>query len=327
MDEQHKMHGYIAKWLAGEATDEEMAILNHWAGESAENRAHLAAMEKIWDAAEEEDDRQLTDRAWNEINPRISKQPMRLVYRAAALLAACFAVFLAGRIFWPAEKISDQPQAISRHHLYISSGSESFATALPDGTTVLLQPNSSIEADSGFGRLHRLVTLKGTAHFKTVHGIKGQFMVNCGQFTVRDIGTAFTVSEEKADITVKVTEGKIQIMSKKDSAYLETGDSAVLDRLEQKLRVIKEKTTEMAAEVKDKILNFQKTELKKVGQTLSALYHVDIRLNNPAIENCKLTATFDNQSLETVLDVIREAFNLEITHKGGVIYLDGKGCQ
>ena len=105
------------------------------------------------------------------------------------------------------------------------------------------------------------------------------------------------------------------------------GDSVIISRIEEKMLVIVQKTSEKAKEIKEKTLVFLKTELQKVTHLLNSTYNTDIRLGNPKIANCKLTATFNNEDLETVLDVIRETFNLEIRKDGDTIYLEGKGCQ
>lgn len=329
MDKQkNDIQELIARWLAGEASDIEIQYLNAWAEESPENLKMLQSMETIWNEAEEQISEDRTEKAWNTIQPRLKEgNRLKVIYRAAAVMAACLGLFVAGRLIWQYQTGPSEVTPASKHALFIQAGNQPFSTTLSDGTQILLQAYSSISADSGFGKQHRSLQLTGAAHFTTTHGHNSVFTVHCGNLTVEDIGTAFTVTENNDRVAVKVTEGKVRVLSQKDSAMMVKGDSAVLDRLGDKLRVIKEKTVEKAAEVKDKIIEFQKTELKKVGQMLSTLYQTEIRLSNPAIENCKLTARFDNESLDTVLEVIQETFNLEIKRKGNVVYLDGKGCQ
>ena len=321
----------IARWLAGEASAKDLEALNMWSEENNNNRKYLKQMEKIWDTAAESASNSNTQAAWNAVqNQIISKsniQPkLRIIYRASFAIAAALGLFFAGRfLFNPGQKTTDNLPVTAG--LFIQAGNEAYTTTLPDETVVILQAHSTLTADSGFGKTNRKLILKGSAHFNTKHGHKHYFVVQTAQTTITDIGTSFWVRNTQNETLIAVTQGSVKIEAFSDSATLQFGDSAIVSRLEEKLKTIANKTTLKVEEIKDKTLVFLKTELKKVTQLLNNTYSSDIRLGNPAIANCKLTASFKNESLENVLEIIRETFNLEIRKEGNVIYLEGKGCQ
>lgn len=323
----------LAKWLAGEATDAELQELETWQEASEENGTYVAQFQKLWDHAEDPDEFSIsTDSAWQKVQSQLRKNnepvvKLRVLYRYAAALAASVTLFLLGWWFFTGRNSGSTALPIASTGLFIQAGDEAYTTTLPDRTVVVLQPHSSITADTGFGKQNRILTLKGSAHFTTEHGKGPVFTVRNDRMEVRDIGTAFWVYSSPKGSSVRVTQGSVQVLAFRDSAVLEKGDSAIIARVEQKLQVIASKTSEKAKEIKDKTLVFLKTELQKVTQLLNNTYHCDIRLGNPKIANCKLTATFANEDLDTVLDVIRETFNLEIKREGSIIYLEGKGCQ
>lgn len=77
----------------------------------------------------------------------------------------------------------------------------------------------------------------------------------------------------------------------------------------------------------NKILRFRQTELKVVAEILSQTYGVEVRIDNQEVSSCKLTATFANETLETVLMIIQETFNFELQVEGKIQILKGGSCQ
>jgi ferric-dicitrate binding protein FerR (iron transport regulator) len=56
------------------------------------------------------------------------------------------------------------------------------------------------------------------------------------------------------------------------------------------------------------------------------VYHSDIKLNDEQLKNCRVTTSFDNQSLEEVLIVLKATLDLTIQKTGPAIIISGKGC-
>jgi len=109
---------------------------------------------------------------------------------------------------------------------------------------------------------------------------------------------------------------------------------AVMNSLDQPAHMV-EKTIEKPLVAKPvetlkpetKILRFRQTELKVVAEILSQTYGVEVRIDDPEVRACKLTATFANESLETVLMIIQETFNFELRVDGKVQILKGGSCS
>jgi hypothetical protein len=66
--------------------------------------------------------------------------------------------------------------------------------------------------------------------------------------------------------------------------------------------------------------------MKYVASVLEHTFGKQIRINSEALENCRLTVDFNNQSLDTILKVIKVTFGLTITDEGGFYTLSGPGC-
>jgi ferric-dicitrate binding protein FerR (iron transport regulator) len=76
-----------------------------------------------------------------------------------------------------------------------------------------------------------------------------------------------------------------------------------------------------------KILQFKQTELLVVAEILSQNYGVTIKIEKPQLMQCKLTATFDNEPIQNILEIIQETFNIEIVSEKETIWLKGGSCQ
>jgi ferric-dicitrate binding protein FerR (iron transport regulator) len=78
---------------------------------------------------------------------------------------------------------------------------------------------------------------------------------------------------------------------------------------------------------KTHVLVFENETLAQVVRTLQNVYQIPVKLAEPALSECRVTASFDNQSLESVLLVIKETLDLQIKQTGNVIEISGNGCK
>lgn len=60
---------------------------------------------------------------------------------------------------------------------------------------------------------------------------------------------------------------------------------------------------------------------------LSKVFEKNIVLDNTAVANCRLTADFDQQNLDTILEVISSTLDLTVSRHEMTIILSGKGCR
>jgi hypothetical protein len=63
-----------------------------------------------------------------------------------------------------------------------------------------------------------------------------------------------------------------------------------------------------------------------VGVSIERLYGVKVQMDS-SIESCVVTVKFDNENLETVLNVISETMGLQIVRSQNMIAFKGKGCR
>ncbi|HEX2533952.1 MAG TPA: DUF4974 domain-containing protein, partial [Chitinophagaceae bacterium] len=64
-----------------------------------------------------------------------------------------------------------------------------------------------------------------------------------------------------------------------------------------------------------------RTPLWKLVAVLNEAYGSDIRISRPALRSLPLTATFQDESLEAILDVISQTFDIRVERDGSTIVL------
>lgn len=84
---------------------------------------------------------------------------------------------------------------------------------LPDGSTVWIGANSSLIFPNHFDKAkERIVKLVGEAYFDVVHDDKSPFIVNCGSFSTKVLGTEFDVKNvEGEEPLVALVEGRVAV--------------------------------------------------------------------------------------------------------------------
>jgi ferric-dicitrate binding protein FerR (iron transport regulator) len=128
---------------------------------------------------------------------------------------------------------------------------------------------------------------------------------------------------------VVLTSGKVSVYYKakpEQNVLLSPGEKAVL--LADKEQISKSDNTDpnyMAW--KTKMIEFDNETLAQVVNTLQNVYQTPVKLADPALAGCRVTASFNNQSLESVLQVIKETLDLQVKQNGKMVEISGNGCK
>ncbi|MEI6739495.1 MAG: FecR domain-containing protein [Gemmatimonadaceae bacterium] len=98
---------------------------------------------------------------------------------------------------------------------------------LPDGTRIVVAPGSRVTVPADFATGARTVQLDGSAYFEVVHNAARPFMVQTTGAEIRDIGTAFTVTQDAVGgVGVVVTHGTVAV--RRVTAQTPVGDAVEL---------------------------------------------------------------------------------------------------
>jgi transmembrane sensor len=243
-------------------------------------------------------------------------------WRSPALRIAAAAVLMIGGALLVWRLIGGGGGRVER--IFATGVGERDSIRLADGTRVILGPDSRLAVVDGYGGRTREVELAGEALFDAVHDDARPFTVLAGGARVRDIGTTFSVSTggEQA-VRVVVTSGAVVLRAEgaaADSVVLREGDRG---EMEAEGRV----TAERGAATEDDLawtrgrLVFTDAPLARVADDLRRWYGVELRAGDPALAGRRLTASFDGEPRESVLQVIALALGAEVEMRGDTAVL------
>lgn len=205
-----------ARWIARRdrgLTAAEEAVYRKWLGENPRHAAAMARPEKNWSAL---------DRLAEQFpaqggppNPDLLAPHRRSRWIVwAPLLAAAAAVAL---VYFAGAPPVKQPQ---RNHAVVHPGPERLA--LEDGSTVELNTQAQVEVQ--FTPTERRVRLvRGEAYFKVTRNPARPFIVSTPQVSVQAVGTEFSVALATQEISVLVTEGRVQVAETPGAAGEKSG--------------------------------------------------------------------------------------------------------
>jgi transmembrane sensor len=201
---------------------------------------------------------------------------------------------------------------------------------LPDGSTVILNEESRLNYPSVFTGKSRNVYLTGEGFFDIQHNPRQPFIVHTGKISIKVLGTAFNVKTLplSQDIEVTVTRGKVQVLNEDKSIGIITasqqlsyisGTGYVTKATVDTLPVLAWKPAEIF---------FNDISMEEVASRLEKRFAVNIEFSNPAIKNCRVSATFSEDDLpEEILAVVCAVSKSAYTITNKKIIINGKGCN
>ncbi len=192
---------------------------------------------------------------------------------------------------------------------------------LPDGSTVALNSGSQLQFPKQFKGNLREVIIQGEAFFDVKPNPDKPFIIHAGNAQVKVLGTSFNVSaypnSETVEVVVKT--GKVQVTnvnreinSEKSELILVPGEKGTLFNTTNVLAKATNSDPNYIA-WKTQNLVFNEVPLKEVFKILEKVYHVDIQVSDPNLDNLLLEAQFDHKPVDFVLNVIQLTFDLELS--------------
>lgn len=354
-DQIHIDQKLLVLYLLDEISQQGRATVEVWLSASEENRNFYASFEKTWNAAATVEPAAVafdTERAWDRMQKRIGEErkigekqkigeevnglsshpsislpsSRRLSYSLMAA-AAMLLIGVASVVF------------VRMNQNRLDSGFKTFtATVTPvqdtlkDGSTIVLNANSELTVPKKFAKINRKVELKGEAFFQVQHDPAHPFIIDAGLGQVKVLGTSFHVKAYKdADLEVYVESGRVEL-SRVDPLK---GDTIRIVLKAGERGVIRQGATDIgkpddigADELfwANKKLIFQETKLSLVFDLLKKHYQTDIQVKDTTILNCLLSATFTDESIEQILEVVAASFDLTMSRDKDKFIINGKGC-
>lgn len=323
------------KYLRNVCTDDELNTVVEWISRSAGTIEDKELLLSVWDEIPEDTNiiaqnrrDRLLDAIHHRINLKLGAEPfskednvdvslsrrrhiIRVISRAAAVIF--IPVFLFG-LYTSARFLSagkDQVPASEVFYEVSSSADAITKVNLADGTVVWLNHKSTLRYPARFIGKSRKVELKGEGYFDVAHNPDKPFVVDAGPLNIIARGTEFNVCSYPDDDRAEATlvEGKIEIESTGDkfpgsvNFTLEPSERIVYDR--------KSRTMASQMTVDDRYyawkngkLVFKNEPMGEVVKKLSRWFNVDIEIHDPILNDLTYTATFVDETLVQVMELL-----------------------
>ncbi|MFM7488202.1 MAG: FecR family protein, partial [Cytophagales bacterium] len=263
MKDNNDIEVLVSKALAGEATAEELQIIDVWRQTNADNQKHFDDLKLIFEkaASPHVSERFDANAAWQHVKSKLDQKPEareRRLFTFDWRIAASFAAILGvASLFYITSRDVE-------HVRSLATVSDTKSDTLPDGSKVFLNKKSELTFAFNPDSKARKVKLKGEAFCQVKHEEAKPFIIEADEVLVRDIGTEFNLKAypDKDTIEIVVTEGEVQFYTLKNAGLnLKAGESArYLKKLKEFQRIAKPDTNVLA--YKTKVFNFNNTDLK-----------------------------------------------------------------
>ena len=332
----------ITRYFSGETNPEELRLLSEWLEADEQNREIFTQYRKTWALMEKHKVQTLVniEEEWTAMQSKMANEPAqetaqikqlgsthatRTTFWLRRWKAAASIVVLLGISFLLYFYFANNAAVV------VTAQTENIEQVLPDGSVVSLHAGSQITYPSRFGKHSRQVELTGEAYFKVAHDKTKPFIVASGDARVEVLGTRFNVNtiSPSGNMEVVLTSGKVSVYYKqkpKENIVLLPGEKAeLITETKQLVKTTNNDPNYMAW--KTGVLVFDNQSLGDVVATLQHVYHRTVILAEPNLADCKVTASFHDQSLQSVLEVLKATLDIQVTDNGKTIEISGSGCR
>ncbi|UYZ64008.1 FecR family protein [Hymenobacter weizhouensis] len=214
---------------------------------------------------------------------------------------------------------------------------------LPDGSSVLLRPQSRLAFPAGLAGSTRPVYLQGAAFFEVAKNPGRPFFVHTAHLVTKVLGTSFEVQAqpEAPRVTVTVTTGRVSVYPRASRAaslhartrklegfVLVPNQQATFRLADRKLlRTLVPQPALQPGARHMPAFEYAETPIRQVFSQLEQAYGVDIVYDEAALGNCPLTASLRDEPLFEKLNLICKAVQANYEVLDAQIVVTGHGCQ
>lgn len=282
--------------------------------ESVDNNNFFLEIERVWQLSQ-------SAAALDRANQKQSSENVRFALRKQSSnqfawwkgIAASLFVLIVG--YW----IYNQSVKVT-YITKVTAQNEVDSVKLIDGSVIILAENSELIYPDKFGENREISLGKGQAFFKIAKDPNHPFKVILNQSSVTVLGTSFNIKLSNANIDLGVITGKVFFSPYPNgtTSILTAGQALSYDVSKKEFIT---KNAQNSDSWLTKELVFVDTPLEEVCKQLTAYYGTEIKLKNNKITQKKLNANFKDQTLDQVLEILNETYNIRINKKHNQINL------
>lgn len=253
---------------------------------------------------------------WNEVRPqKIQKIITKWMSYAAIFLVASVLGFMAN-FFLNENKLSGMGQHLS----YSSEKGSVSIIHLVDGSSIWLSSGTDLTLDTNT-KGETIASLNGEAYFDLIPNPDRKFLVDLGQFKIRDIGTRFNIRAYESEQTISTTlvEGRIDLIQNSGESFLtvKPGELVIYDKPNKNIVVNQLDPSIVTAWTKGKFV-FIDQPLSEICKELENWYNIEIQIEDPKLGSTRYTSVVKRTTtVKMVLKIlaVTDQIRYEITDK------------
>lgn len=340
----------LLNYLSGRANSDEKSTVEGWLAEDPLNEGRLEQIREVWEHTGSLPEMESVDLEgdWNRISRRIGfdrgtgrKEPFNsnkagksgpgiVNFRSYPLLKIAALIVL---IAVPVVLLELKLHIVSSPEvawLSAVSGSERKDLVLPDGTRLTLNVNSRVSWPENFEGRKREVELEGEAWFDVAENPGQPFLIRTGEdMLIEVLGTSFTIRTDRntGEVQVRVISGKVSFYRERQKGkglVLETGEMGTGNGNGFSKSSISDPNF---LSWKTGRLEFRNTRLREVIKSLAEYSGRTLLIGDDSLGNLVLTASFENQELDEIMEEIRLVLGLDYSVENDTVIFHPAGAE
>jgi transmembrane sensor len=330
----------IARFLAGESTPAEAAIVRAWLDANPRERDLLERLDAVAarDALAPMDvDVESALARVHERMGRINDAPALTVVRGGASRGvqgvqgvqgvhasrttkyALVGTIAAAAVFTAVMLNQQASRPDGGARTYSTATGQRDSVLLADGSRVTLGPRSTLVVPADYAE-HRTVQLSGDAFFDVTHDASKPFGVRVKSAFIQDVGTSFAVESDALDATsVAVVSGSVRLRSAgtpaTEGVVLSAGDRGDIDANGHTRVARQVVSSDDVAWTAGKLV-FRDAPLSQVAAELQRWYGVTLQADDSILYQRHVTTEFNGDSIDQVLRILQLAIDARIDRHG-----------
>jgi len=317
----------IGKYLAGEAMPEEATALEEWLEQSPDNREYFQRLSELWYTAAGSKGHVLPDKqnVFGEISRQTLARPGTAPKKKQPLprgliIAASVVVVTVSLLLGLRKHRTEMPATVIP--VSFTTNEAIYRDTLANGVILILNSHSYVRLTND----HERELLDGQL-FITAPA-KDSFTVKADDVVIKAMDAAFSVSNstKSGDIIIWGRKGTVTVYTPKGLQTVAAGSrlhyhftSGTWDR----------DTIYAANEIAfaTRIFDFQDERLEDIMQQIGKAYEVKCLFQNPQLKDCRMSGSFEDQSLKYVMDIIAATLSVEYKIQSDTVIINGKACE
>lgn len=320
----------MARYLSNEMSETEKTAFEERLQSSSTEKASLDIIREVWEhfPGNSGHGGVGSEKAWQTLSgrlqkdnlipaePQLKKKVSLVRLLKAAVIIGLFAI--PGLFYILSLLKSDEIKGYNQVVTLDSTATQ--VQTLSEGSIVYLAGNTKFSFPSVFETKERKVLLDGKAFFDVAHIEKQPFIIETEEVTVKVLGTAFELTGGKDNgFNLTVSRGAVMVISHRwnePDVIVSAGESAII----RDSKIIKFKSESQPSWYSHK-LQFRDETLASILLVLNRNFGTNFTVDKPETGMQKMTATFSNDTPETIAELICLTFDLErITNHDSVVF-------